>query len=906
MASTFGGTIKLNGESEYRRAVKDITAQLKTYKEEIKKVSAEFYKEDEQEKKLTETNKTLNNSIEKQKEKINLLTSAYEKNKKELGENDSKTQGWKQQLLKAQTELHNMEKNVAKNEETLEKLKKEQDENTDSVKKFGEAEEKAGKKAITFGDLIKSHLISDAIMSGVRQLAGFMKDLAVDTINTGAEFGSAMGEVAAVMGMTTEDINGGSEAFERLEEAAINAGATTKYSCTEAANALNELASAGYDADSAIEMLPTVLGLAQAGGMELANATAIVTESINAFGLAVADADKLTNQMAQTANLTNAGVNDLGEAYATIGGTAKTLKGGISELNTALGILGNAGIKGAEGGTHLRNVIMSLQSPTDKASDALDTLGVSVYDSRGNMRELNDILTDLNNSMSGMTTEEKQNIINSIFNKTDIAAVNTLLSHSGDEWETLTAQIEDSEGAMQRMADVMNDNLKGDLTSLSSALEAFKVSLFDNVDGPIRSVVQNVRDSVSNLTTALTSSGIDGFVKQLGVECQKWFDSIVDLIKNIGEKLPEMVPLGIKAVLNFVQGAISNIPALIKAGISLIRGLVQGVINSIPLLIEQAPKIVNDFWDTFDECALDLISAGASIIWNLITGIIENIPNLIANAGEIVSAIVNTIVHINMIKIGSNLMKSLANGIKSVFGTIKNMASSIANDGIKKVFGNFSLKSIGKNIMNTLKSGVSSMSGSIKSSVSSIAKNIKNAFSNFSLYSIGKNLVQGLWNGINSVKSWILSKIKGFSNSILSGIKSFFGIHSPSTVFRDEVGTYLAQGLGVGFTDEMENVSKEIQNSIPTSYDLDLQTNLKNQGLGENIKSSLVGQGLDFSSLNLKFDTLISLFDSKFNEMIEAIRNMKIVLEDGTLIGKIANGVDVELGTISRLKARGI
>ena len=142
-------------------------------------------------------------------------------------------------------------------------------------------------------------------------------------------------------------------------------------------------------------------------------------------------------------------------------------------------------------------------------------------------------------------------------------------------------------------------------------------------------------------------------------------------------------------------------------------------------------------------------------------------------------------------------MKSLANGIKSVFGTIKNTASSIANDGIKKVFGNFSLKSIGTNIMNTLKSGVSSMSGSIKSSVSSIAKNIKNAFSNFSLYSIGKNLVQGLWNGINSVKSWILSKIKGFSNSILSGIKSFFGIHSPSTVFRDEVGTYLAQGLGV-------------------------------------------------------------------------------------------------------------
>ena len=128
-----------------------------------------------------------------------------------------------------------------------------------------------------------------------------------------------------------------------------------------------------------------------------------------------------------------------------------------------VGILANNGIKGAEGGTHLRNIILSLQNPTDKAAAQMEALGVSVYDSEGNMRSMNDILGDLNTSMEGMTSEDKANIISTIFNKTDLSSVNALLANTGSTWDSLQSSIENSAGAAQQMADTQLDNLQGQL-----------------------------------------------------------------------------------------------------------------------------------------------------------------------------------------------------------------------------------------------------------------------------------------------------------------------------------------------------------------------------------------------------------------------------------------------------------
>ena len=152
-------------------------------------------------------------------------------------------------------------------------------------------------------------------------------------------------------------------------------GAKTAFSASECAEALNYLALAGYNTQEMADTLPTVLNLAAAGNIDLASASDMVTDAMSALGMETADADKMVDQMAKTASTTNTSVGQLGEGILTIGATAKTVKGGTAELNTALGILANNGIKGAEGGTHLRNVILSLQSPTDVATKSLRNSG---------------------------------------------------------------------------------------------------------------------------------------------------------------------------------------------------------------------------------------------------------------------------------------------------------------------------------------------------------------------------------------------------------------------------------------------------------------------------------------------------------------------------------------------------
>ncbi|MBO5568828.1 MAG: phage tail tape measure protein, partial [Clostridia bacterium] len=298
-----------------------------------------------------------------------------------------------------------------------------------------------------------------AVSAGLTAAGGF-------AVKAGMSFDSAMSQVAATMGTTVDQIG-------VLSDVAKEMGATTAFSATEAAEALNYLALAGYDAATAADTLPAVLNLAAAGGMDLAYASDLATDAMSALGIEASNANltEFGDKMAMTASKANTSVAQLGEAILSVGGTAKSLAGGTTELNTALGVLANRGIKGAEGGTHLRNVILALTAPTDKAAEAMKALGISATDSSGNMRPLNEILADFNTKMAGMSEAAKTQALNEIFNKTDLAAVQGLLAGVGDEWDKLAGSISNAGGAMQTMADTQLDNLEGDITILKSALE---------------------------------------------------------------------------------------------------------------------------------------------------------------------------------------------------------------------------------------------------------------------------------------------------------------------------------------------------------------------------------------------------------------------------------------------------
>lgn len=289
-----------------------------------------------------------------------------------------------------------------------------------AMQNLGKAVEEAGKKTVSVGQTITKKVTLPIV------------GLATVSAKTAMDFEASMNQVAATMGMTVEEIQNGSEDYEKMSQAAKDMGATTQFSAVQAAEALNYLALAGYDANKSVEMLPKVLALASAGGLDLAYASDLVTDSMSALGLSIDDADMFIDQIAKTSQKSNTNIAQLGQGMLTVGGTAKSLAGGTAELSTALGILADNGIKSAEGGTAIRNIILSLSGTTPAVAKAIKKLGLEVYDAEGKMRPLNEVFGDLNEMLASMTDEEKTQVLSSIFNKVDLKSVNALLAATNE------------------------------------------------------------------------------------------------------------------------------------------------------------------------------------------------------------------------------------------------------------------------------------------------------------------------------------------------------------------------------------------------------------------------------------------------------------------------------------------
>ncbi|MGN1089677.1 MAG: phage tail tape measure protein, partial [Huintestinicola sp.] len=341
-------------------------------------------------------------------------------------------------------------------------------------------------------------------------------------VNVGSSFTSAMSQVSATMGITRI-----SEDYAMLAEAAKDMGESTKFSASQAGEALNYLALAGYDAEKSISALPTVLDVAAAGGIDLAYASDMITDSMSALGMSMDQLDNFADQLARTSQKSNTSVSQLGEAILTVGGTAKTLNGGVAELNTMLGLIADNGIKGAEGGTALRNIILSLSAPTNTAAKALSELNISAFDSEGKFRDLSTVFGELNTALEPLGDDRKNQILNDIFNKVDLKAVNALLGTSAERFKELSGYINDCDGAASAMAQTMSDNLQGDMDKLKSALEGLGITAFEKFETPLRTSVQEVTTVIGRLNESL-----DG---ELGTKIAEVADKFGDLAVRAAE-----------------------------------------------------------------------------------------------------------------------------------------------------------------------------------------------------------------------------------------------------------------------------------------------------------------------------------------------------------------------------------
>ena len=444
-----------------------------------------------------------------------------------------------------------------------------------------------GKLGQGFGNAMK---VAGAAVGAASAAVGAF---AVSSVKAGATFDSSMAQVAATMGMTVEQLNAteeqmasmseaereaartAQESFGQLRNFAQQMGATTAFSATQAADALNYMALAGYDAETSMSMLPNVLNLAAAGNMELATASDMVTDAQSALGLDLKETTQLVDMMAKTSSKSNTSVQQLGEAMLTIGGTAKTLSGGTNELSTALGILANNGIKGAEGGTKLRNIVLSLSAPTDKAAQMLESLGVSTVDATGNLRPLQEIMGELSKSLDGMGTADKADIINTIFNKQDIAGVNALLDTSIKDWNDLSAAIDDSAGAAEKMAKTQLDNLEGDITLFKSALEGAQIQISDFLTPALRKFVQFGTEKLGVLTDFIANGGLTQVLDKV----KEGFTRITDALSPLTEKFSglSLSENSAQSALDLLSGAFDAFIQVLAVGSQAIADIITGI-----------------------------------------------------------------------------------------------------------------------------------------------------------------------------------------------------------------------------------------------------------------------------------------------------------------------------------------
>ena len=537
--------------------------------------------------------------------------------------------------------------------------------------------------------------LTKTIAAATTAAAAAVGAIAVAAVNVGKEFETAMSQVQATMLLDTGTAEGAA-AMATLEEAARECGRTTAFSATEAAEALNYLALAGYDAEQAATALPTVLKLAGAGAMDLAAASDMVTDSMSALQIEATEENlnSFADQLAQTASKANTSVAQLGEAILTVGATGANLAGGTTELNTALGILADNGLKGAEGGTHLRNVILSLQSPTDNASAALKSLGVDVYDAEGNMRGLNNIFGDLSSAMEGMTQAQKDNIISTIFNKTDLTSANALLANCTDRWDELSAAIENSAGACEDMYSIQLDNLDGDIKILQSGLSDLGISIYQDLNGPLRSMTQLATGMVEELSAAYSEGGMQGMVGAIG-------GCLSEVVGVISEYVPQVVSMGIDLIGSFVQGIADNagpladaaaqtltvfidglfslVPQVLLAGIDIITQLASSITSQLPTLINNGTQAITNFVSGIIQRLPTIISTALTLVQTLVNSLGANAPMLISAAIQLIDSLVTGILSMlpQLLQMGIQLILSLAQGLISNLPLILQMAVQI-------------------------------------------------------------------------------------------------------------------------------------------------------------------------------------------------------------------------------------
>lgn len=733
-------------------------------------------------------------------------------------------------------------------------------------------------------------------------------------IESGSGFETAVAKVATIA-------DTGAVSVQELNSQILNTSGSMGIAAGNIAEAAYQAISAGQDTSNAVDFAAQASKLAAAGFTTSASAVDILTTALNAYGMDAEQANHVSDVLLTTQNLGKTSVDELAGSMGRVIPLAAAYGVSVENLSSGLAIMTANGIATAEAATYTKSMLNELGDSGSKVGQILqEQTGKGFAELNAEGASLGDVLQILYDSVDGNSTE-----FAGLWSSVEAGTGALSLASSGaDNFNSVLGKMVDSTGATESAYATMTDTFQHKTESLKTNVQNFGISVFDSISSGLGDAVGLLSGYVQTLTDSFQSGGFSGLVSGIG-------DIFADLISNVG---PQLLQSGVELAQDLGQGLIDsmdviaasavslmqglagglrdNLPTLIQSGLSMLTdlsasfhdnvglmvdaamelalNLAQGLADSLPTIIEQVPTIVSNIANTINDNAPKILETGIQIIITLIGGLIQAIPTLVSNIPRIISAIVDVIEAFNWLNLGKSITEFLGKGIKSMVSFVRGAGNDVLT-GIANAIGALpsKLMELGKNGIRGLGSAISGMAHSAVGAMKAVGTGLLNVLKGLpsQMLGIGKNLIKGLWNGISNMTGWILNLIGGFAKSVIGKIKGLFGIHSPSTVFA-EIGGYLAEGLGNGWTEEYGAVERGLLAGVSDTADA---VNVQMEKAVRSASGSVTAD-LSMHVSEGENDSLLAAV----NRLAELLKSLKVYLDTGVLVGVLAPELDQALG----------
>ena len=737
-----GITVEIGGDTTgLDKALKSVNTSIKSTQSALKDVNRLLKLDPSNTELLSQKQRLLKDAIGATKEKLDSLKAAQEQAKKQLENGElgqDKYDALQREIVEAEEELRRLQQEAATTSTALSKI------------------DVAGQKMEAVGNSIAG---AGKKMMGVTTVIG---GVGVAAVKTAADFDSAMSQVAAVSGATGKD-------FDALRSKAREMGSKTKFSATEAAEAMNYMAMAGWKTEDMLGGIEGVMNLAAASGEDLATTSDIVTDALTAFGLSAKDSGHFADILAAASSNANTNVSMMGETFKYCAPIAGALGFSAEDTAEAIGLMANAGIKSYQAGTALRTIMNNLAGDVKISGKAIGDVTIATTNADGSMRDLSDILADCRTAFSGLTESEKAQAAESLVGKNAMSGFLALMNAGEGDIEKLSSAIDNCDGSAEKMAMTMQDNLAGQLTILKSQLQELAISFGDILMPAIRSIVSKLQGFVDKL------NGMDEGTKRTIVTIALLVASIGPLLIIIGTTISK-IGVAMQGFVKLANG-VSKLKVAIQGGTGVLGKLgaaLGGVSAPVLAVVAVIAVLVAAFvhlWRT-NEGFRDAIIGTWNRIKDTISGFCQGIVDRLNALGFQFTDIVDVLKTVwdGFCQILAPIFEGVFNHIANILSTVTGVITGILDVFIGIFTGNWSQAWTGvKEIFSSIWNGISSFFTNILNVIRGVADVVLGWFGTSwnEVWTNIKTFFEGIWNGIVSFFTGIWETIK---NVVQTGI----------------------------------------------------------------------------------------------------------------------------------------